>query len=220
MYYANRTAAGRVLAERLSHYGYRDDVVVLALPRGGVPVAFEVAKQLRAPLDVFLVRKLGLPGHEELAMGALANGDVVALNDELVNRLAIPDEMIEDVCRRERATIRRQRDMYRGGAPPPDVKDRVVILVDDGLATGSTMKAAVAALRKQGPKRLIVAVPVGANETCDELREEVDEVVCAMQPQNFMAVGLWYEDFSPTPDTTVQSLLAEAAEWQHAAAGK
>jgi len=220
MYYANRTAAGRVLAEQLSHYGYRDDVVVLALPRGGVPVAFEVAKQLRAPLDVLLVRKLGLPGHEELAMGALADGDVVTLNDELVNRLAIPDELIDDIYRRERETIRRQRQLYRGGTPPLEVKDQVVILVDDGLATGSTMKAAVAALRKQRPKRLIVAVPVGANETCAELREEVDEVVCAMQPQNFTAVGLWYEDFSPTSDATVQSLLAEAAEWQHAAAGQ
>jgi putative phosphoribosyl transferase len=183
-------------------------------------VAFEVAKQLRAPLDVLLVRKLGLPGHEELAMGALADGDVVTLNDELVNRLAIPDELIDDIYRRERKTIRRQRQLYRGGTPPLEVKDHVVILVDDGLATGSTMKAAVAALRKQRPKRLIVAVPVGANETCAELREEVDEVVCAMQPQNFTAVGLWYEDFSPTSDATVQSLLAEAAEWQHAAAGQ
>jgi predicted phosphoribosyltransferase len=200
---------------------YRDepDVLVLALPRGGVPVAFEVAKALEAPLDIFLVRKLGVPGHEELAMGAVADGGVVVLNEDVVGPLHIPQDIIENATRRERQTIQQQREKYRGGQPAPTINDRTIILVDDGLATGSTMRAAVAALRKQGPKRLVVAVPVGAAETCAELGSEVDEVLCAITPEHFMAVGVWYDDFSPTSDGMVRALLEEAAHWQHAQAG-
>ncbi|MEX0613261.1 MAG: phosphoribosyltransferase [Pirellulales bacterium] len=219
MYFRDRFEAGQYLAQKLLQYRDDPDVLVLALPRGGVPVAFEVAKALEAPLDVFLVRKLGLPGHEELAMGAVADGDIVVLNEDVVGPLHIPHDMIEDVARRERETIQRQRQMYRDGQPATTVKDRTVILVDDGLATGSTMRAAIAALRKQQPKRLIVAVPVGAAETCSELRDDVDEIICAVMPEHFMAVGVWYDDFSPTSDSAVRTLLEEASHWQHAHSG-
>jgi putative phosphoribosyl transferase len=219
MYFQDRFEAGQFLADKLRDYADRPEVLVLALPRGGVPVAFEVAKALHAPMDVFLVRKLGLPGHEELAMGAVADGNVVILNEDVTKPLKITDETIESVARQERETLRRQRDMYRDGKPAPAVKDRVIILVDDGLATGSTMRAALAALRKQGPKRLIVAVPVGAAETCAEMSSEADEVVCAISPEHFMAVGAWYHDFSPTTDTTVRTLLEEASHWQHVETG-
>jgi putative phosphoribosyl transferase len=212
MHFQDRFEAGKVLSEKLRRYRGRPDVNVLALPRGGVPVAFEVAKALQAPLDVFLVRKLGLPGHEELAMGAVANGDVLVLNDEVVKSLGISSAVIERIAERERRELRRQRRLYRGRSAAPEVIDRVVILVDDGLATGSTMRAAISALKKQHPKRIVVAVPVGAAETCADLRREADEVVCAICPPQFIAVGVWYHDFSPTSDDTVRTLLEEAAQ--------
>jgi putative phosphoribosyl transferase len=215
MYFPDRYEAGQFLAQKLLKYRHAAEVLVLALPRGGVPVAYEVAKALDAPLDIFLVRKLGLPGHEELAMGAVADGGVVVLNEEVVGPLNIPEDVIHEVIRRELQTIRAQREKYRGGQPAPTIQDRTVILVDDGLATGSTMRAAVVALHKQQPRRLIVAVPVGAAETCAELGHEVDEIVCAVTPEHFMAVGMWYDDFSPTSDNTVRALLEEASHWQH-----
>ncbi len=216
MIFRDRFEAGQFLARKLQTYRERPGVLVLALPRGGVPVAFEVAKALDAPLDIFLVRKLGVPGHEELAMGAVADGGVVVLNDDLVSSLSITEDILDDVARRERQTIQRQRDAYRDGQPAPVLRGRTVILVDDGLATGSTVRAAVAAIRKQQPRRLVVAVPVGASETCAELGDEVDEIVCAVTPQHFMAVGMWYDDFSPTSDSTVRILLEEASHRQHA----
>jgi putative phosphoribosyl transferase len=216
MYFPDRFEAGQFLAQKLSTYREKADVVVLALPRGGVPVAYEVAKYLDAPLDVFLVRKLGVPGHEELAMGAVADGGVVVLNEDVVAPLNIAEETIREVIHQEREKIRQQRENYRDGQPAPAIQGRTVILVDDGLATGSTMRAAVAALKKQAPKRLIVAVPVGAAETCAELGGEVDEIVCGITPDHFMAVGMWYDDFSPTSDNTVRALLHEASHRQHA----
>jgi putative phosphoribosyl transferase len=185
---------------------------VLALPRGGVPVAYEVARALGAPLDVFLVRKLGVPGHEELAIGAIASGGVRVLNQELARALRIPDQMIEAIAAKEQQELERRERLYRGDRPPPDVRGRTVILVDDGLATGATMYAAVEALRQQQQARIIVAVPIAAPETCAELSEEVDEVICAVTPQPFHAVGLWYEDFSQTSDDEVRDLLARAGE--------
>jgi predicted phosphoribosyltransferase len=191
---------------------------VLALPRGGVPVAFEVAEALHAPLDIFLVRKLGVPGHEELAMGAIATGGVRVLNEDVVGYLNINDEVIERVAAREQRELERRERVYRGGRAAPDVRGRTVILVDDGLATGSTMRAAAAALRLQRPARIIVAVPVAAPQTCDEFRTEVDEIVCAATPEPFRGVGLWYEDFSQTTDEEVRELLARAGtERAHAA---
>jgi putative phosphoribosyl transferase len=212
--FRDRCHAGQLLAAELAAYAGRSDVLVLALPRGGVPVAFEVARALGAPLDVFLVRKLGVPGHKELAMGALATGGVRVLNERVVRELGIPDAAIEAVAAEEqRELARRERD-YRGDRPPPAVGGRTVILVDDGLATGSTMRAAVAALRRQGPARIVVAVPAAAPATCDQFRAEVDEIVCAVTPEPFYAVGLWYEDFSPTTDDQVRDLLARAAHQQ------
>ncbi|MCI0332906.1 MAG: phosphoribosyltransferase [Planctomycetes bacterium] len=219
MYFRDRFEAGQFLAEKLHHFAGRPDVLVLALPRGGVPVAFEVAKALHAPMDVFLVRKLGVPGHEELAMGAVANGNIVILNDEVTKSLRIPDDVIETVARQERETLTRQRQMYRDDKPASAVRDCVVILIDDGLATGSTMRAAVAALRKQRPKRVIVAVPVGAPDTCAAISGIADEVLCAIRPEHFMAVGAWYDDFSPTSDQTVRALLDEASHWTQAETG-
>jgi predicted phosphoribosyltransferase len=176
-----------------------------------VPVAFEVARALRAPLDVFLVRKLGVPGHEELAMGALASGGVRVLNADVVGALGIPEGVVEAVAAREGQELERRERAYRGERPGPDVRGRTVILIDDGLATGSTMRAAVAALRQQGPARIVVAVPVGAADTCAELRAEADEAICAWAPEPFHAVGLWYQDFSQTTDEEVRDLLARAA---------
>jgi predicted phosphoribosyltransferase len=215
----DRADAGQVLAERLLHYAGRPDVLVLALPRGGVPVAFEVARALGAPLDVFLVRKLGVPGQRELAMGALATGGVRVLNREVVEALGIPDEVVDAVAAEEREELERREQEYRGDRAPPDVRGRVVILIDDGLATGSTMRAAVAALRRLGPARVVVAVPVGAPETCAELRREADEVVCARTPEPFYAVGRWYVDFSQTTDEEVRELLDQAAADQPVAPG-
>ena len=210
MIYRDRTEAGKRLAERLTDYADRPDVLVLALPRGGVPVAYEVARALQAPLDVFLVRKLGVPGHEELAMGAIATGGVRVLNDDVVDYLSIRGEVIDAVAADELRELERRERAYRGDRPAPDVKGKTVILVDDGLATGSTMRAAAAALRRQRPARIVVAVPVSAPQTCDEYRMGVDEIICAVTPEPFQAVGLWYKDFSQTTDEEVRDLLARA----------
>src|SRR5919109_3607932 len=218
MLFHNRTDAGRQLAAKLTHYAGRDDVLVLALPRGGVPVGFAVAEALHAPLDVFLVRKLGVPGHEELAMGAIASGGVRVLNEEVVRLLDILPEFIHTVAAREQRILEYREHFYRGDQPAPAVQGRTVILVDDGLATGATMRAAVAAVRQQQPARIVIAVPVAASATCDELRAVADEVVCAATPEPFHAVGLWYEDFSATSDAEVRDLLARAAQRQAATA--
>lgn len=212
MPFRDRREAGRALAEKLRKYADRPDVVVLALPRGGVPVGQEVAQALHAPLDVFVVRKLGLPGHEELAMGAIASGGVRVLNDEVVRTLDIPDEVIDRIAAEEEQELRRRERVYRDGRPPIDPRDKIVLLVDDGLATGSTMRAAVAAVSRQSPGRIVVAVPVGARDTCAALREEADEVVCAHMPEPFYAVGAWYEDFAQTTDEEVREMLKQAAE--------
>jgi predicted phosphoribosyltransferase len=212
--FLDRAEAGRALAADLAAYADRDDVIVLALPRGGVPVGYEVARALRAPLDVFLVRKLGVPGHEELAMGAIASGGVRVLNPTVVRSLAIPESVIERVAARERQELARREQAYRGGRPPPDPRGKVVVLVDDGLATGSTMRAAAAAVRRRQPAKVVVAVPVAAAETCDEFRDgvkDVDAVVCARTPEPFHAVGLWYGDFSQTTDEEVRDLLDRAS---------
>jgi putative phosphoribosyl transferase len=209
--FRDRRDAGRYVAEQLAEYAYHPNVLVLALPRGGVPVGYEVARALDAPLDVFLVRKLGVPGHEELAMGAIASGGVQVLNDEVLRTTNVPDAVIERVARREAGELERREREYRGDRPAPDVRGKTVILVDDGLATGSTMRAAAAALRQQLPARLIVAVPVAAAETCDDLRAEVDSVVCAITPEPFYAVGLWYDEFEQTSDEEVRELLGEVS---------
>jgi putative phosphoribosyl transferase len=218
--FKNRSEAGRFLAEQLSAYANRPDTLVLALPRGGVPVAYEVAKALGAPLDVFQVRKLGLPGHEELAMGAIATGGVRVRNPEVVEYLRIPDEVIDEVTARERRELERRERLYREGRPALSPRGRVVILVDDGLATGSTMRAAILALRQQQPASIVVAVPVAAKQTCEELRAVADEVVCAVTPDPFYAVGLWYEDFAQTTDEEVRELLARAENKRTAATQK
>jgi erythromycin esterase-like protein/predicted phosphoribosyltransferase len=209
--FRDRSDAGRQLAGRLRAYADRPDVLVLGLPRGGVPVAAEVAAALDAPLDAFLVRKLGVPGHEELAMGAIASGGVRVLNDEVVGPLAIPVAVIGAVEAAERRELARRERLYRGSAPPPAVRDRTVILVDDGLATGSTMRAAARALRQLAPARIVAAVPVGSRDVCTALRDSVDEVVCAETPEPFYAVGVWYDDFGPTSDAEVQGTLQQAA---------
>ncbi len=206
--------------EKLKAYANRPDVVVLALPRGGVPVAYAVARALNAPLDVFLVRKLGVPGHAELAMGAIASGGARVLNDDVVNYLRIPNETIEAVAVQEHKELDRRERAYRGHAEAREVRGRTVILVDDGLATGSSMRAAVVALRERQPARIVVAVPVAAPATCDEFRSEVDEIVCAETPKVFRAVGLWYEDFSQTTDDEVRHLLARAVRERAAASSK
>lgn len=220
MIFQDRIDAGRSLAEELSAYANRPDVLVLGLPRGGVPVAFEVAKALNAPLDVLIVRKLGVPGREELAMGAIATGGVRFLNQEIVRSLHINDEAIERVAASEQQELERRERLYRDGRPAPEVRDRTVILVDDGLATGATMRAAVLALRQQQPARLVIGVPVAAPETCDEFKSEVDEIVCAVTPEKFYAVGLWYDNFEQTADEEVRELLHQAAEWQLSASSK
>jgi predicted phosphoribosyltransferase len=208
--FADRHDAGLVLARRLSHLAGRDDVVVLGLPRGGVPVAYEVARALQAPLDVFVVRKLGLPGHAELAVGAIASGGVRVLNQEVVELYRLSPATIAAVTRAERGELERRERAYRDGRQPVPLEGRVVLVVDDGLATGSTMKAAVLAVRSLNPARIVVAVPVGSREACLELGETADEVVCVSMPEPFSAVGLWYDDFSPTGDEEVRQLLAES----------
>jgi len=209
--YRDRAEAGRHLAEKLIAYADRSDVLVLALPRGGVPVAYEVARALDAPLDVILVRKLGVPGHEELAMGAIASGGMRLLNESVVRGLRISPEAIDRVTEAEQAELERREREYRDDRPAPDLRGKSVIVIDDGLATGASMRAAVVALRRQRPARLVVAVPVAAASTCEEFRYEVDEVVCAFTPEPFHAVGLWYEDFSQTTDEEVRVLLDRAA---------
>jgi putative phosphoribosyl transferase len=199
-----------MLAERLEAYAGRDDVIVLALPRGGVPVGYEVAQALGAPLDVFVVRKLGLPGQEELAMGALASGGTRVVNDELVARLHLSEALIDRVAEIEAAELDRRERLYRGDRPAKDVRERVVLLVDDGLATGSTMRAAAAALRTQSPSRLVVAVPTASEAACEALRPLVDEVVCLTSPEPFYAVGMSYDDFSEIRDDEVRALLTAA----------
>lgn len=209
--FRNREHAGRVLAERLKAYVNRSDVVVLALPRGGVPVSVEVAAALRAPVDVFVVRKLGTPGQPELAMGAIASGGARVLNDDVVKLLNLTTDAIDRVAETERRELERRERLYRDHRPFPNLADQVVILVDDGLATGSSMRAAVKALRQHRPARIVVAVPAAAPETCDEFKDEVDEIVCATTPDPFYAVGLWYADFSQTTDDEVRDLLARSS---------
>ena len=209
-FFRDRREAGRMLAAKLAGYANRPDVIVFALPRGGVPVAFEVACALGAPLDVFIVRKLGVPGHEEYAMGAIATGGVRVLNDEAVRGLGIPARVIDAVTEREQRELARREREYRGERPPAEVRARTVIIVDDGLATGATMQAAVKALRQMQPGRIVVAVPTGSPQTCEQMRGDADEVVCAIEPEPFHAVGLWYEDFSQTTDAEVHELLAQA----------
>lgn len=210
--FANRTEAGRLLAEKLVHYAGRDDVIVLGLPRGGVPVAYEVAKHLSAPLDVFIVRKLGVPGFEELAAGAIASGGVRVLNEDVMRAIPHADEAIEAVTTRETAELERREHEYRDGRPAPKLRDRVVILIDDGLATGATMRAAVRALRQSGAAKIVVAVPVGPPDSCREIEEEADETICLSTPEFFQAVGQYYEDFSQTSDNDVRELLNQAAQ--------
>jgi putative phosphoribosyl transferase len=209
--FRDRADAGRVVAERLRNYADKPDVIVLALPRGGAPVGYEVARALHAPMDVFVVRKLGIPGHEELAMGAVATGGVRVLNNQVVRALGIPDDVIDAVANWELKELERRERLYRGDRPPPDVRGKTVILVDDGLATGSTMLAAVQALRKLGPARIVVAVPVASPDTCELLKEYADDTVCSVTPEPFYAVGLWYRDFSQTSDEEVRELLERSA---------
>ncbi|HEY8226035.1 MAG TPA: phosphoribosyltransferase, partial [Pyrinomonadaceae bacterium] len=195
---------------QLREYANRDDVLVLALPRGGVPVAYEVAKALEAPLNVFLVRKLGVPGYPELAMGAIASGGIRVLNEDVVDHLGIPEYVIDRIAEIEQAELERREGAYRGDRPEPNVRGKTVILIDDGLATGSTMRAAVSALRQQGPAWIVVAVPVSASQTCNEYRMGADEIICAQTPEPFLGVGQWYDDFSQTTDEEVRDLLAKA----------
>jgi len=210
--FSNRTEAGRLLAEKLVKYAGRADVIVLGLPRGGVPVAYEVAKRLGVPLDVFIVRKLGVPGFEELAVGAIASGGVRVLNQDVMRALPNAEATIESITARETAELERREQSYRAGRPAPELQDRIVILVDDGLATGATMRAAVKALRQRGAAKIVVAVPVGPPDTCREFEGEADETICASVPEFFQAVGQYYEDFSQTSDDEVRELLARAAQ--------
>ncbi len=214
--FSDRRAAGAVLAQRLVAYAGRPDVIVLGLPRGGVPVAFEVARELGAPLDVFVVRKLGLPGHEELAMGAVASGGIVVLNQDLIRTLGVPDSDVARVLGVEQREVERREREYRDDRPPAAVAGKIVILVDDGLATGSSMLAAVEALKENHPARLVAAVPVGAADTCNALGRYADDVVCVITPDPFYGLGAWYADFRQTTDDEVRGLLWRAErEWAH-----
>jgi len=210
--FQDRSEAGRQLAAQLEKYAGRDDVIVLGLPRGGVPVAYQIARHLHVPLDVFIVRKIGVPGFEELAIGAIASGGVRVLNDEVVRMLPNAQQVIDEATIREQIELQRRENLYRDERPPLDLHNRTVILVDDGLATGATMRAAVNALRKQGAARIVVAVPVGAPETCREFEAEVDETICVVAPTYFEAVGQFYYDFSQTTDDEVRELLRRARE--------
>ena len=217
-FFKDRAEGGRFLAQKLLQYANDPNVVVLALPRGGVPVAYEVARTLKAPLDVFVVRKLGIPGFEECAMGAIASGGIRVLNDNVISYLRMPVEVVDEVTAEEFSELERRERVYRGTRAPVDVTGQTVIIVDDGLATGSTMRAAVKALRKKNPKKIVVAVPVGARDTCDSFKNEVDTIaVCAITPEPFNAVGLWYRDFSQTTDAEVQQLLRRAQQTKAAA---
>jgi len=210
MRFTDRRDAGRVLARKLSAYAGHTDVIVLALPRGGVPVGYEVALALHTPLDIFLVRKLGLPGREELAIGAIASGGIRVLNNDIIRVLNVPEEVINIVARNELQELQRRERNYRGESPAPDVRDRKVILIDDGLATGASMRAAVTGVRAQHPARIIIAVPAASPEMCDAFEFEVDEMVCGMTPEPFYGLSRWYEDFSQTTDEEVRMFLKEA----------
>jgi len=213
--FANRTDAGRKHATKLLDYVNCPNVVVLALPRGGVPIAYELARALHAPLDVFLVRKLGVPGNEELAMGAIATGGVRVLNSEAISCWDLSESIIDEIAKREQKELERRERLYRGNRPALDISGRTVILVDDGLATGATMRAAALALRQMRPLKIVVAVPVAPLETCEAFRNEVEEVICAITPEPFIAVGAWYSDFSQTSDEEVRKLLKQASRDQH-----
>jgi len=208
--FTDRRHAGRVLASRLTKYAGRGDVIVLALPRGGVPVASEVASALSAPMDVFLVRKLGTPGHRELAMGAIASGGVRVVNEDVVRWYGISEAAIDRIAREEQEELERRERAYRDDRPAPDLTNRIVVLIDDGLATGSTMRAAVQAVRARCPARVVIAVPVGAPQTCAELAVSADEVICARMPEPFSAVGQWYLNFEQTDDAEVRELLQKS----------
>jgi len=210
VYFRNRTEAGQVLARRLQQYKNQPDVLILGLPRGGVPVAYEVARELNAPLDVFIVRKLGVPGHEELGMGAIATGGVRTLHEGIIREIGISPQTIEAVSAREQAELERRERLYRGDRPAPTIKGRTIVIVDDGLATGSTMKAAIQAVRQQDPRQVIVAVPTAPSETCEQLKGSADEVVCALTPEPFFAVGGSYADFTQITDEEVRDLIASA----------
>lgn len=208
--FKDRRDAGRKLAKKLSAYASQPDTLILALPRGGVPVAYEIALALNVRLDIFIVRKLGLPGREELAIGAIASGGVRVSNKDIIRMLSIPDEVINFVAKRELLELQRREKLYRGERASPEIRERTVILIDDGLATGASMRAAVAGLRAQHPARIVVAVPTASTETCDAFQFEVDEVICAITPEPFYGVGRWYEDFSQVTDEEVRILLEEA----------
>jgi putative phosphoribosyl transferase len=219
MIFQDRTEAGYVLARKLKKYANRADVMVLALPRGGVPVGYAVAHELNAPLDIFAVRKLGVPGYEELAMGAIASGGVRVLNEDLLEQINVSRDAIDRVARQEQVELERRERLYRGDRPPLNLRNQIIILIDDGLATGSTMRAAVRALRTLQPARIVVAVPVGPSSTCAELLAEADEVVCAAIPEAFGGVGRWYRDFRQITDEEVRELLERANKFirRHAA---
>jgi putative phosphoribosyl transferase len=210
MIFRDREDAGRQLADKLLDYANRADVLVLGLPRGGVATGYEVARALHVPLDVFVVRKLGLPEHKELAMGAIATGGVQVLNEDVIRTAGVSEEIIAEVAAMEKEELRRRERLYRGDRPAPDLRDKTVLLVDDGLATGSTMRAAVAAIRRQAPRRIVVAVPVSARETCAELRAEADVAICVKMPEPFYAIGIWYENFAQMSDEQVRELLEQA----------
>jgi len=211
--FANRSDAGKKLAQDLMEYKGRHDVVVLALPRGGVPVAYEVAQALGAPLDILLVRKLGVPGQEELAMGAIASGGVRVLNSDVLQALNIPGNVVDAVADREQRELERRELEYRGNRPHPDLAGKIVILIDDGLATGASMRAAIEAVRSQNPAKVVVAVPTGSAETCEEFEKITDQIVCNTTPAPFYGVGAWYEDFAQTSDEEVRELLNELYYW-------
>jgi putative phosphoribosyl transferase len=210
--FQNRAEAGHLLAQKLTAYAYRPDVLVLGLPRGGVPVAFEVASALQVPMDIWLVRKLGVPAQKELAMGAIATGGVRVLNQEVVHWLGISNAVIDQVAAQEQQELERRNQVYRGNRPAPDVRNRTIILVDDGLATGSTMRAAIASLRQQQPDRIVVAVPVAPPSVYKEFKNEADEIICLQTPELFHAIGVWYVDFSQTTDQEVRDFLEQPTQ--------